>query len=377
MINKFEDVMTYEDKLDLIVKAIFEARKLTRKGHGTKLYLTADNGLKNLNTHEIYDILLKLQDDEEILSVQDIPSAIKSLTDISDALEGKKEFFLLEIKDIFDRWYEGYVLKQKSRLGNLDWINLLKALDVALDINGKLQIANSTTVRIPSLPSLVRFALLFPQDSIGTRRIYQDYRGEGVKYLSNMGVVLEFEYIEDYSGGYGDIEVVVDLLKFETLLKELTEEYKKRENATPKPETKNKKTDEDGKKATSKQPEEKSDVVYEITYTKQRQILMNNAQIGKPDFNSENDLVFDYLYKHPNESFTKEQIEKAIGVKLNKSLHKIVENLGFEGDTKEVFISVSKNAIQFRNPITKRDLEEMKKPLIKLIKGGGKLILPH
>ena len=117
--------------------------------------------------------------------------------------------------------------------------------------------------------------------------------------------------------------------------------------------------------------------MYQITYTKQRQVLMNNAQISKPDFNSENDLVFSFLYENPNRRISKEEIEKAIGGKLTKSLHKIVENLGFEGDTKEVFFSVSKNAIEFRNAITKKDLEEMKKPLIKLIKGGGRLVIPH
>lgn len=47
--------MTYEEKLDLILKAIIEARKLARKGQPTKLYLTSDNGLKPLNPNEIYD----------------------------------------------------------------------------------------------------------------------------------------------------------------------------------------------------------------------------------------------------------------------------------------------------------------------------------
>lgn len=131
------------------------------------------------------------------------------------------------------------------------------------------------------------------------------------------------------------------------------------------------------KQSPKESKQDKKDADYKITYTKQRQILLNdNAQIGKPDFNSENDLVFSLLYEHPNERFTREQIEKEVGVTLTKSLHKIVENLGFEGDTKEAFFSVSKNAIQFRNPVTKEQLREMRQPFLKTVKGGGKIVLP-
>jgi hypothetical protein len=170
--------MTYEEKLDRVVKAIREAKKLARKDYHPKLY-TDDENLKLINLNELHDILLQLQDDEEILTIKDKPTKLKALTEqTDDILSGQKNYFLIELAKIFDKWYEGYVLKQKGRLGNLDWINLLKALDVALDINEKLQIANSTTIRIPSLPQMVRFPLLFSSDSIGTRRTYQDYRGE-------------------------------------------------------------------------------------------------------------------------------------------------------------------------------------------------------
>ena len=107
--------------------------------------------------------------------------------------------------------------------------------------------------------------------------------------------------------------------------------------------------------------------IYEVTYTEGREILLNGYFIlGKPDFNSENDLVFDYLIKNQNKTITKEEIEKAISNKLTKSLHKIVENLGFIGDIRKVFMDVSKTSIQFRNPITRSTLNSLGISKIKL-----------
>jgi len=107
--------------------------------------------------------------------------------------------------------------------------------------------------------------------------------------------------------------------------------------------------------------------VYEIAYTGLREILLNKIfQIAKPDFDSENDLVFDFLYKHPNKKYTLKEIEEGIGNKLGKTLHKIVENLGFKGDLRKIFIDVSGTSICFKNPITKDDLEKIGITRIKL-----------
>lgn len=111
----------------------------------------------------------------------------------------------------------------------------------------------------------------------------------------------------------------------------------------------------------SSQPaQQNSDIVYEVTYTQAREIMLNKVfQLAKPDFDTENDLVFDYLYKHPNQKFTKEQLEEIIKRKLTKDLHKIVENLGFKADLRKMFFSVSGTSILFRNPIHKKGLDEL------------------
>lgn len=105
----------------------------------------------------------------------------------------------------------------------------------------------------------------------------------------------------------------------------------------------------------------------EITFSKNREILLNKLfLIGKPDFDSENELVFGYLYNNPNKRLSQAEIEEALNAKINKSFHKIIENLGFKGDLKHIFFQVSKNTILFRNPVTSEELKSLGYTRIKL-----------
>lgn len=107
--------------------------------------------------------------------------------------------------------------------------------------------------------------------------------------------------------------------------------------------------------------------VLTITYTSSLQVMLNGIfQLAKPTLNGTNDLVFNHLYQNPGKSFSKHQLETAIGQKISKTLHKIVENLGFKGDLAKAFFSVSKNNILFRNPLTRSELNDMGLGNIKL-----------
>lgn len=102
------------------------------------------------------------------------------------------------------------------------------------------------------------------------------------------------------------------------------------------------------------------DNAFSIEYTEQREILLNGYfLLGKPNFNSENDLVFNYLIEHPNATLNRSGIEKAIGIKLTKSLHKIIENLGFNAELRKLFFHITKDFLYFRNPVTKEDLTKL------------------
>ena len=104
-----------------------------------------------------------------------------------------------------------------------------------------------------------------------------------------------------------------------------------------------------------------------IAYSGSRQIVLNGVfQIAKPNLNSTNDLVFSHLYANPGKTFSRQQLEEATGEKFTKTLHKIVENLGFKGDLAKAFFTTSKNDIVFRNPISRDELNEMGLGNIKL-----------
>lgn len=103
-----------------------------------------------------------------------------------------------------------------------------------------------------------------------------------------------------------------------------------------------------------------NNTVLTITYTGSRQVVLNDfLELSHPTLNGTNDLVFNHLYNNPRKAFSKKQLEKAIGKTFSKTLHKIVENLGFKGDLAKAFFTVSKNDILFRNPITRDELNEM------------------
>lgn len=122
-------LMTYEQKLDLVIKALIEARKATRKDRTTTLYLNSTNGLDRLDREEIRNILLQIQDQ----------GAIKVNPKTNRLLPLEQQpvnagYFFLDILEGFNNWYARYLMQQKSKLENLEWLNLLKILDVCSDI---------------------------------------------------------------------------------------------------------------------------------------------------------------------------------------------------------------------------------------------------
>ena len=218
--------MTYEEKVDLILQAIYEAQKYSRQGQRPKLHLTSDNGLKDVNINEIYDILCKIRDEEKVIDIKS-PSA-EVINKIQKGWDYNRDYFVLDIPDHFLIWYETRIIENLGRLESIDWINLLKIYDIAIDLNQQLQISGTNTVHIPSLPQMVKFPHLFPQDDIGTRRTYQDYRIQGVDFLNKRGVVKEYKYIDTMDGGYGEIKVVVDIIQFKDFFIKIGNEYQRR-----------------------------------------------------------------------------------------------------------------------------------------------------
>jgi len=236
--------MTYEEKLDLLINELVEAKKRTRIGQPAKIFVTKQSELvKKIIPQEIHELLLQLQDDEKILTIKEIPTDLKTGWEVN--LE-KIDYFLVDILDVFDDWYESYLMKQKTGLESIDYINMLRIYDVVLDINEQIQLTNKTTISIHLLPSLVRFSALFPADTIGMRDKYCETRWDSLKYLKEKGFIDEFKHNSAFHRWDTIVTVTLKLSKFDEFYRKIKDEYVKRnktDRKEEKPKTNNLKID--------------------------------------------------------------------------------------------------------------------------------------
>lgn len=229
--------MTYEEKLEIVVQAIKEAKQFTRKDCLTKLYFGLGNGLSRVGLDMVYDILLQLQDDEKIIKVDKKVTSQGKFDQKVDIVSGSKNYFQIDILDTFDEWYENYLLKHKTSVSNIDYINMLRIYDVVLDINEQIQLTNKTTVTIHLLPSLIRFSALFPADTIGMRDKYCETRWDSLKYLQEQGIIQEFKHNDAFHRWDTEVTVtLVSLTKFDDFYRAIQSEYVKRNKEAQKKE---------------------------------------------------------------------------------------------------------------------------------------------
>lgn len=230
--------MTYEEKLDIVVEAIREAKKFTRKDDLTKLYWGNGNGLSRVGLDATYDILLQLQDDEKVIKVDKKKTSQGSFDQTIDIQNGTKNYFLIDVLDeTFENWYEAYLLKKKTSIINLDYINMLRVYDVVLDINEQVQLTHKTNVSIHLMPSLVRFSTLFPADTIGMRDKYCETRWDSLKYLKERSIIDDFKHNSAFHRWDTIVTVILtSLAVFDDFYKEIMAEYVKRNKKDDKPE---------------------------------------------------------------------------------------------------------------------------------------------
>jgi hypothetical protein len=210
--------MDYQDKLAKVIFNLKEERKLTRKGHKSKVTFD-DASFTRVRIDETIKILLILQDDEKILKITEALEPLETLDPYEQENDGNYdniETISVELTEEFDNWYKNYLIKQKSQPRNLDWLNLLKVLDVCSDIDQQLQITEKDTVIIPSFPYPYtgRFLELFPTDNIGTRKTYQQHRWEGSQYLLKQKIATDVKGQPPQVSGYGKIIIKINLVAF-------------------------------------------------------------------------------------------------------------------------------------------------------------------
>ncbi|MCA9379872.1 hypothetical protein KC675_01700 [Candidatus Dojkabacteria bacterium] len=87
-----------------------------------------------------------------------------------------------------------------------------------------------------------------------------------------------------------------------------------------------------------------------ILYTSDRRILLNGKiEIAQPDFNSENDLVFKYLYERSGREIPLSELKSKIH--MRKPIDKVLTNLGFVKGLRSAFFDVNKTTIKFKKKV--------------------------
>ena len=98
-------------------------------------------------------------------------------------------------------------------------------------------------------------------------------------------------------------------------------------------------------------------VQYEVSYER-RAIRINGILLSKPNYDSENEQVFEYIYKNPGRKISLEEIERELNRPIKKRLNDIVRDIGFKGDLRIFFPAISKTAVKFVKTVTKSDFQK-------------------
>lgn len=123
------------------------------------------------------------------------------------------------------------------------------------------------------------------------------------------------------------------------------------------------------------QQEVDQNVLYRVTYSEHtRQIKMNGIELAQPDFESENERFFSYMYARPNVVVKIEDFEKEFKVQLKKRPVQILYDLGFTGSIKDVFFPIcTVSEVKFVNPITNKYALDNELSAIKLGSLSGRV----
>ncbi len=266
--------------------------------------------------------------------------------------------YLIKVYDSFDNWYDGYLFKLGLRLEDLTQLNLEKIYNLVIDIDEAFQLKpeqQTVAIKVTSL-NYDKFPKI-RNKIIGNTQIRRDFRKDALDYLEDKNIIYHYSI----SPVNDDIEIALNIDAFKVFKKDIVEAYTKKIQHTS-PEASSEKPATISKDAGDKDKE----ILYSVTFSYNNEILLNNIVLSKVNFDSENANVFEYLYHNPNRKITKKEFKEKAQYSVGKSFHKIVENWGFTGNMRKLFFSVSEQAILFKNPITREDLEKLKMPLLKL-----------
>lgn len=104
--------------------------------------------------------------------------------------------------------------------------------------------------------------------------------------------------------------------------------------------------------------EKKDSVILKISYNNHK-LKINEIVITKPRFESENDYFATFIINNPNKVISVKEFSEYKREKMTKKFDQIINDLGFKGNIKKLFFpNISIKAVEFKNPITREDMEK-------------------
>ena len=339
----------YQEKYNRLAQAIFEASEATPARTTLRLSIDPNSSLSDLRIQDIDAILENLAEED---AIRDYDTTTEGSWPIGDPIppHGKIELKFDKGKG-FDSWYAAHTKKMGRKLSDLSQVNFEKILDLILEIDDRLQIKPSSTLKINSRIWLSeeKLPVLWAAVDLNANDCAK-FRADAIQYLEDEGVILNFEVQED------DEQIIIlkiDVPKCLKFKKEVDAEAARRITTV-------KRTAKPVEPPETNRPKNAEQKIYEIRYTNAGEILLNDFLFARPDYDGENHRVFEYVFKNPNRDIPLKEIEMRVsGTDIGKSLSKIVDNWGFKGDIRKAFFQVSQSIIKFRNPIYQKDLDNL------------------
>lgn len=304
-----------------------------------------------VETYKVNNILEKLRYDFGVIKKFIAPPSFDFVENPPEPTDEHPEIynaFYIEVTENFDYWSQDFINNNRRQTENevipekLNAKALSKIWSVLQEIEEKRQISPASEIGI------VEYTHDRSGDPIDANIIVEAHRDRLsiLNRLSSQGAIRNIRSTKDNGEPYWSF-FITD--KYMTILNDYENKYHQAINAS------------------SDKTQVSPELKYEIYYTPNREILLDNKYLLlKPNFNSENEVVFSYIFANQNRKISRDEIETKTKIKLSKALPDIVEKLGFKGDLKKVFFSVSSDAVEFRNPVTKEMLSKLGIERIKL-----------
>lgn len=365
--KSWEELDTFKP---LVIEEIYRLSSTQSYPH-LELKRTKENGLDKLSRLELFEVTRRLSLDEKCLNIEDKRNYPKRVlrderlknsdfradSDFITIQPNENEPIHLLLID-FKNWYTAYTLKKNLNFNDLSQINKEKILNLISDIDEKFEIHHSPNITINTDSSHYDEFPILRVKVMANTQIRNEFREDALNFL------VKQEVISSYSMDNGNekIQLVLNVsnyIKFRDstrtidLLPIMKSLEKKRAL-----DRKERLVEKELQIQTNKT--KPKDAIYQVEFTKNNEIFINDFLLQKPHFGNENAKVFRYLIENPNQIITRAVLQAKVGT-VGKDFRKIVENLGFTGNYQRLFFQISKdNSILFRNPITSNDLQDLK-----------------